>query len=70
LITTSEGKRNGIRVTECGKKAWDINGVPMNKNRIRGTAKQGEWAKNHEALVIKARGCRSGGSAAKECALT
>jgi len=70
LVTVSLVKRNGIRVTGCGKKAWSINGVPMNKNRIRGTAKQGEWAVNQEALMIKARGCRSGGCAANECALT
>ena len=43
---------------------------PMNKNRIEGSAEQGEWAKSHEALVIKARRCKSGGCAAKECVLT
>jgi hypothetical protein len=26
----------------------------MNKNRIEGTAEQGEWAIDHEALVTKA----------------
>ena len=40
---------------------------PMNKNRIEGAAEQGEWARNHEALVIKAKWRRSGGCAAKEC---
>jgi len=43
---------------------------PMNKNRIEGAAKQGERAKDREALVIKARWRRSGGCAAKECVLT
>ncbi len=43
---------------------------PMNKNRIEGAAEQGERAKNREALVIKVRWRRSGGCAAKECALT
>ena len=43
---------------------------PMNKNRIEGAAKQGERARNREALVIKARRRRSGGCAAKECVLT
>jgi hypothetical protein len=42
----------------------------MNKNRIEGAAEQGERAKSREALVIKARRRRSGGDAAKECALT
>lgn len=40
---------------------------PMDKNRIEGVAEQGEWARNHEALVIKAKWRRSGGCAAKEC---
>ena len=43
---------------------------PMNKNRIEGTAKQGERARNREALVIKAKRCKSGGCAVKECVLT
>jgi len=43
---------------------------PMDKNRIEGVAKQGEWATNHEALVIKARRRKSGGCAVKECVLT
>jgi hypothetical protein len=38
----------------------------MNKNRIEGAAKQGEWASNHEALVIKAKRRKSGGGAVKE----
>ena len=40
---------------------------PMDKNRIEGVAEQGERARNHEALVIKAKWRRSGGCAAKEC---
>ena len=43
---------------------------PMNKNRIEGAAEQGEQARDCEALVIKARRCKSGGCAAKECVLT
>jgi len=70
LITTSEAKRNCMRATECGEEAWSINCELMNKNRIEGTAKQGEWASDHEALVIKAKRCRSGGCAMKECVLT
>ena len=43
---------------------------PMNKNRIEGAAEQGERAKNREALVVKAKGRRSGGCAGRECVLT
>ena len=43
---------------------------PMDKNRIEGVARQGERARNREALVIKAGRRRSGGCAAKECVLT
>jgi uncharacterized protein YjlB len=53
-----------------GKEAWSINREPMNKNRIEGAAKQGEWAKNRKALVIKAKWRRCSGCAAKECVLT
>jgi hypothetical protein len=67
LITTNEAKRNCMRATECGEEAWSVNREPMNKNRIEGAAKQGEWACNHEALVIKARWRRCGGCAMKEC---
>ncbi len=42
----------------------------MNKNRIRGTAEQGERAKSREALVAKAMRRKSGGCAVKECVLT
>jgi hypothetical protein len=59
-----------MRVTKCGKEAWSINCEPMNKNRIEGAAEQGEWAMNHEALVIKAKWRKSGGCAVKECVLT
>jgi len=38
--------------------------------KYRGFAEQGEWARNHEALVIKARRRKSGGCAVKECVLT
>lgn len=43
---------------------------PMDKNRIQGTAEQGERANNREALVVKAKRCKSGGCAGKECVLT
>jgi hypothetical protein len=43
---------------------------PMNKNRIKGVADQGERARDREALVTKGRRRRSGGGAAKECVLT
>jgi hypothetical protein len=42
----------------------------MDKNRIEGAAEQGEWARDHEALVIKAKWRKSGGCAVKECVLT
>ena len=43
---------------------------PMDKNRIEGAAEQGEWARNREALVIKAKRRKSGGCAVKECVRT
>ena len=43
---------------------------PMNKNRIKGAADQGERARNREALVTKGKRHRSGGGAVKECVLT
>ena len=43
---------------------------PMNKNRIKGVADQGERAMNREALVTKGKRRRSGGRAVKECVLT
>ena len=43
---------------------------PMNKNRIKGAADQGERARDREALVSKGKRRRSGGRAAKECVLT
>jgi hypothetical protein len=70
LVTVSEVKRNCVRVTERGKEAWSVNREPMNKNRIEGAAEQGEWARNHKALVTKARGRRCGGCAMKVCVLT
>jgi hypothetical protein len=42
----------------------------MDKNRIEGAAEQGEWARNREALVIKAKWRKSSGCAVKECGLT
>jgi len=43
---------------------------PMNKDRIKGAADQGERARDREALVSKGKRRRSGGRAAKECVLT
>jgi hypothetical protein len=63
LITTIEVKRNCMRAIECGKEAWRINCVPMDKNRIEGAAEQ---AIDREALVIKARWRKSGGCSVKE----
>ena len=54
LITTSEVKRNCMRVTECGKEAWSVNCEPMDKNRIEGDKQQGEQANICKALVTKA----------------
>ncbi len=70
LATANEVKRNCGRATDRGEEAWSVNREPMNKNRIRGTAEQGERAKSREALVAKARWCKSGGCAVKECVLT
>ncbi|OYT91109.1 MAG: hypothetical protein CFE43_14775 [Burkholderiales bacterium PBB3] len=70
LVTASEVKRNCMRATKCGKEAWSISREPVNKNRIEGAAKQGEWAKDHEALSTKARWRRCGGCTMKECVLT
>ena len=44
LVTVSEGKRNCIRVTECGKEAWIVICEPMYKNQIEGVVEQGEPA--------------------------
>src|SRR3982751_3127356 len=57
-----------------GDRPWggsvERNCEPMNKNRIRGAAEQGERATNREALVVKAKRRKSGGCAVKECGLT
>ncbi len=70
LVTASKAKRNCVRATDRGKEAWSVNREPMNKNRIRGVAKQGERAQNRKALVTKARRRRCGGCAMKVCVLT
>ncbi|MPV59434.1 hypothetical protein CFB46_20550 [Burkholderia sp. HI2761] len=70
LVTANEVKRNCVRATERGEEAWSVNREPMNKNCIEGAAEQGERARNREALVIKAKQCRCGGCAMKECVLT
>ena len=69
MIIANEVKRNCMRVTECRKEAWIVNCEPMDKNRIEGAAKQGERARNREALVTKAKWRKSGGCAVKECVL-
>ena len=66
----SKVKRNCVRATERGKEARSVNREPMNKNRIEGAVKQGEWATSHEALVTKVRWRRCGGCAMKVCVLT
>jgi hypothetical protein len=42
-----------------GDRSWggsvERNRKPMDKNRIRGDAEQGERARNREALVVKAQ---------------
>ena len=43
---------------------------PMNKNRIKGAADQGERACDREVVVTKGRWRKSGGRAVKECVLT
>jgi hypothetical protein len=43
---------------------------PMDKNRIRGGANQGERASGRKALVIKDWWRKFGGRAVKECVLT
>ena len=63
----SKVKRNCVRATERGKEAWSVNREPMDKNRIEGAAKQGEWANDRKALVTKARWRRCGGCAMKVC---
>jgi len=55
LATANEVKRNCGRVTDCGEEAWSVNREPMDKNRIRGGAEQGERAYDREALVVKAQ---------------
>ncbi len=54
LVTVSKVKCNCVRVTERGEEAWSVSRELMNKNRIEGTAEQGEWAIDREALVTKA----------------
>jgi hypothetical protein len=70
LATANEVKRNCGRVTDRGEEAWSVNREPMEKNRIEGTAEQGERARSREALVAKAKWCKFGGCAVKQCGLT
>ena len=48
LVTVSKAKRNCVRATECGKEAWSINRLSVDKNRIEGVAEQGERARNNK----------------------
>ena len=70
LATANDVKRNCGRATDRGEEAWTINCEPINKNRIRGAAEQGERTRSRRALVAKATRCISGGCAVKACALT
>ena len=60
-----------MRVTERGKEAWSETAGrwPMDRNRIKGGADQGDRASDREALVTKGRYRKSGGRAGKECVL-
>jgi len=55
LTTANEVKRNCVRVTDRGEEAWNVNREPMDKNRIRGGAEQGEQANDCKALVVEAQ---------------
>lgn len=68
-VTANEVERNCMGATERGEEAWSVNRASMDKNRIEGAAEQGERAKNREALVTRAKRCRCGGRAMKECVL-
>ena len=49
-------KRNCGRATDRGEEACSEGCEPMNKNRIRGDAEQGERANDREALMVKSSG--------------
>ena len=55
MTAANEAKRNCARVTERGEDAWSVSREPMDKNRIRGGAEQGERATDRDALVVKAQ---------------
>lgn len=59
----SEAKRNCGRVTDRGEEAWSKDVGPMNKNRIEASRRQGEQARNCEALVANVERRISGGRA-------
>jgi hypothetical protein len=56
LSRADHSERSGAQLRK-GDRLWrgsvDRNCEPMNKNRIRGAADQGERATNREALVVK-----------------
>ena len=72
-LRTGHSEQSEAQLRE-GDRAWEgsveRNREPMNKNRIGGAAKQGKWARNHEARVTKAKRRRCGGCAMNECVLT
>lgn len=66
----NEAKRNCGRATNRGEEARSEDDGLMNKKRIRGAVEQGERTNNREALVAKARRCRSDSRVSKVDALT
>ena len=73
LPRAGHSERSEAQLRE-GDRAWEgsVGRIrePMDKNRIRGTDKQGEQAVICEALVAKAKLCICGGCAEKDCVLT
>ena len=51
-------KRSELQLRK-GDQSWggsrERNRGPMNKNRIRGGAERGEWARCHKASMVKAQ---------------
>jgi hypothetical protein len=73
LPRADHSERSEAQLRE-GDQAWggsvERNREPMDKNRIRGVADQGERAHRREALVVKEKLRRSGGCAVKDRVLT
>ena len=66
----NEAKRNCGRATDRGEEARSEDVGLMDKNRIGGGGEQGERPNTREALMAKARRCKSGSRASKVDALT